>query len=107
MYPPEAAVGVREGGVHGERRLVFGDGFVVSPVGQKDPALLVASPSVIWIEGERLGPYRTRSSLGEGVQTAVRRAENHRRGCPHGRHPGATPRSRQGHALKSPETVRL
>ena len=54
MDPSQAALGVHAGRVQGERALEFGDGFVVAPLGQKDPALLVVRESPIWIDGERL-----------------------------------------------------
>ena len=51
----QAGVAVRVGRVQGKRALEFGDGFVVAPLGLKDPALPGVSQNLIWIEGERLG----------------------------------------------------
>jgi hypothetical protein len=48
-------VGVREGRVQGEGAFEFGDGFLGALLVLKDPALRDVSPSVIRIEGERLG----------------------------------------------------
>jgi hypothetical protein len=39
VEPPEAHLGVREGWIYGERTLVFGDGFVVARLAQKEPTL--------------------------------------------------------------------